>query len=379
MHHRIIQADVHAGLIALEPASVHTIITSPPYWGLRDYLIDGQIGLEPTPGEYLAKLIGVFRMIRRVLRNDGSLWLNIGDSYANDHPRGYYGDQGDTSTGSHGEKITRDWSSWGLKRKDLVGMPWRLALALQEDGWYLRTDIVWAKPNPMRESVRDRPVRSHEFIFLLSKKPRYYYDQEPIREATGGNRKDVWTITPAQYKDAHFATFPEELVRLCILAGTSERACPACGAPWWRSIRTGEPDKVWRKACGGDCQGEYTGSSHKYNKQDALGKQTYTGFNARWKKKQQNASDVKRRILKGMLRKISTWSPGCTCGRQDTVPCTVLDPFAGTGTVAKVARDLGRSSVMIEISPEYIRQTLERCRFNQQLETGAYTWEVEVL
>lgn len=242
---RIINADVIDGLRSLPEKSVHCVITSPPYWGLRDYGVEGQIGLEKTPEEYLEKMVQVFREVKRVLRDDGTLWLNIGDSYANAQPRGRMEDQGDLSTGDHGELIPkRDWSCWNLKQKDLVGMCWRVAFALQSEGWYLRSDIIWAKPNPMPESITDRPIRSHEYVFLLAKSARYFYDADAVREAhkepwrgngeherinfnTGGiigrgrvgeyedgirqynpagrNRRDVWTITTQPTPEAHFA------------------------------------------------------------------------------------------------------------------------------------------------------------------------------
>jgi DNA modification methylase len=267
---RIINADVIDGLRSLPEKSVHCVVTSPPYWGLRDYGVEGQIGLEPTPEEYLEKMMRVFREVHRVLRDDGTLWLNIGDSYANAQPRGRMEDQGDLSTGDHGELIPkRDWSCWNLKQKDLVGMCWRVAFALQAEGWYLRSDIIWAKPNPMPESITDQPTRSHEYVFLFAKSARYFYDADAVREngtrykwniqkfkegdltchhhstqgkeesdpTAGRNRRDVWTITTQPTPEAHFATFPEALVEPCIKAGTSERGCcSVCGAPWVRVV-----------------------------------------------------------------------------------------------------------------------------------------------
>ena len=155
--------------IPLPDASVQTVVTSPPYWGLRAYGGDaGMIGLEPTFAEHLANIIAVFREVRRVLRDDGTLWLNYGDAYSNAQPRGSFGDQGDLSTGAHGELVPKR-DAGGLRPKNLLGMPWRVAFALQDDGWVLRSDIIWAKPNPMPESVTDRPTRSHEYLFLFSK------------------------------------------------------------------------------------------------------------------------------------------------------------------------------------------------------------------
>jgi DNA modification methylase len=398
---RIINADVIDGLRSLPEKSVHCVVTSPPYWGLRDYGIEGQIGLEPTPEEYLEKMVKVFREVKRVLRDDGTLWLNIGDSYANAQPRGRMEDQGDLSTGDHGELIPkRDWSCWNLKQKDLVGMCWRVAFALQSEGWYLRSDIIWAKPNPMPESVTDRPTRSHEYIFLFAKSARYFYDADAVREEQTGNahsrgysvspkhgeegsnirnkaswqnttrevivpggrnRRDVWTITTQPTPEAHFATFPESLVEPCIKAGTSERGCcSVCGAPWVRVVEKGEPLDEWKKASGADSNGEYRGQAQK----DYLSA------------KAQIAADVKRRILEGMRERISQWQPPCTCNAE-IVPCVVLDPFGGSGTVAKVARDLNRDAILIELNPAYVEIARRKLRANEQLFTEAVKVEVQ--
>ena len=257
----------------LAAGSISCCVTSPPYFGLRDYGHDGQIGLEPTPGEYVAKLVDVFREVRRVLRDDGTLWLNLGDSYAAN--RGGTHQPAETLAGgvggftADGERVnrarhdgynpSRNAPAIGLKHKDLIGIPWRVAFALQADGWYLRQDIIWHKPNPMPESVRDRCTKAHEYIFLLSKSERYHFDADAISEpsihagytvkahksgknqsgqqfrdtATGGadctvkerrNRRSVWTVTTKPFKGAHFATFPPDLIEPCILAG-----CPASG------------------------------------------------------------------------------------------------------------------------------------------------------
>lgn len=295
----ILEGDAAEKLKVIDAESVHTCVTSPPYFGLRDYGTAGQIGLEQTPEEYVEKLVTVFREVRRTLRDDGTLWLNIGDSYAKNRKA-------------------------GCKPKDLIGIPWLLAFALRADGWYLRQDIIWQKPNCMPESVRDRCTKSHEYIFLLSKSPRYYFDAEAISEPIAGastkrymqnidaqngsdrqpgktngnmkaalprfggskygddtreefrtksgaeyipqlkrNRRDVWTIGTGGFKGAHFAVFPEKLVEPCIIAG-----CPAGG--------------------------------------------------------------------------------------------TVLDPFAGSGTTGVVAKRLGRKFVGVEISPEYREMAIDR-------------------
>ena len=250
-------------LPTLDAGSAHTCVTSPPYFGLRDYGTADQIGLEPTPDEFVAALVAVFREVRRVLRDDGTLWLNLGDSYAGG---GY------SNHDVNGEKWKKEMNGdkrrsrqqdqrkalepLGIKPKDLIGIPWRVAFALQADGWYLRQDIIWHKPNPMPESVRDRCAKAHEYVFLLSKSPRYYFDAEAIKEPvaastvsrlaqptlanqagsarvpgkTNGNmkavgdgetrnRRSVWTVTTKPFKGAHFATFPPDLIEPCILAG----------------------------------------------------------------------------------------------------------------------------------------------------------------
>ena len=238
----------------------------PPYYGLRDYGVDGQIGLEETPEEYVQKLVAVFREVRRTLKEDGTLWVNIGDSYWGSGSRGYdFTDKWtDASKVQSNSKGTENLSNipklvgttdTGIKNKDLVGIPWMLAFALREDGWYLRQDIIWHKPNPMPESVRDRCTKSHEYIFLLSKSRRYYYNYKAIQEPTTTydsnirnrdigkmnntpgrshmnglkhnmykvrNKRDVWSVPVRPFKGAHFATFPEELIKPCVLAGSRE-------------------------------------------------------------------------------------------------------------------------------------------------------------
>ena len=275
---RLILGDCVEMLKTLEDGSVHTCVTSPPYWGLRDYGCDGQIGLEATPDAFVGRMVEVFREVRRVLRDDGTLWLNLGDSYAT---RGGESQPHRNNSGGFGGSDGKRTQSYalagggferpatpGLKPKDLCGIPWRVAFALQADGYYLRSDIVWHKPNPMPESVRDRPTKSHEYLFLLSKNERYFWDAEAVREplsdstmqrwGKGGRRfeghddyfkgrdggrkhigqlgdsglppsgsrniRSVWTIPTKSYRGAHFATFPPKLVEPCIKAG-----CPVGG------------------------------------------------------------------------------------------------------------------------------------------------------
>ncbi|MGX1434156.1 DNA modification methylase [Cytobacillus horneckiae] len=250
--------------------SINTVVTSPPYWGLRDYGVNGQIGLETSVQEYISALVDVFREVKRVLRDDGTLWLNLGDAYAgsgrgrNANGKGNPGNNHFQSDGQFTGIVSVTKVVEGLKPKDLIGLPWRVAFALQQDGWYLRQDIIWNKPNAMPESVTDRPTKAHEYIFLLSKSPKYYYDHESIKEpAVHGdpnpprgskgnigaiqlgrrenkpkgsfngkygkeafrairdkrNKRSVWTVTTKPLKEAHFATFPEDLIEPCIIAG----------------------------------------------------------------------------------------------------------------------------------------------------------------
>ncbi len=219
----IIVGDVRKVLVGFPDNLFRTCVTSPPYWGLRDYGLSNQIGAEMELRDYISDLVAVFREVRRVLTADGTLWLNIGDSYTSG---------GRTWRGHDAKNKGRGMSyraptPIGLKPKDLIGVPWRLAFALQQDGWYLRTDIVWNKPNCQPESVKDRPTRSHEFIFLLSKSERYYYDVEAVKEPAqdrGGkakNRRSVWSINTEPYPGGHFAVYPRQLVRLCVAAGSA--------------------------------------------------------------------------------------------------------------------------------------------------------------
>ncbi len=254
--------DVRETLRTLPEASVHTVCTSPPYFGLRDYGMSGQSGLEPTPNEFVAALVDVFREVKRVLRDDGTLWLNLGDSYSSNPATGkkiggesYRGS--DTATLNTDQQCRVAFRGDGVKAKDLIGIPWRVAFALQADGWYLRQDIVWAKPNPMPESVTDRCTKAHEYVFLFAHPDsggKYYYDHEAIKEAATTvpanrdkadegyqadyphgdrfskgervwgadnkkNKRSVWSVPTAPYQGAHFATWPPELVRPMVLAG----------------------------------------------------------------------------------------------------------------------------------------------------------------
>lgn len=221
---RIIQGDSLEMLRELPTESVNCVVTSPPYWGLRDYGVEGQLGLETSLEEYLEHMVDVFREVRRVLRTDGTLWLNLGDSYVNDTKWGGSG-SGPTSKnytsglgGYVGQKAKRHT---GLKPKDLAGIPWRVALALQDDGWYLRSDIIWHKSNAMPDPARDRPGKAHEYLFLFSRSPRYFYDGNSVRDDYS---RSVWTIPTYPFPESHFSTMPPALVEPCILAG-----CPTGG------------------------------------------------------------------------------------------------------------------------------------------------------
>lgn len=261
----ILEGDCLDSLRSMPAGGVRCCVTSPPYWGLRDYGFAGQIGLEPTPGEYVARLVDVFREVRRVLADDATLWLNLGDSYAGNGPRSNNNGEGASSMGWPGQRketlnkaagLKLPAVEHGLKPKDLCGIPWRVAFALQADGWYLRSDIIWAKPNPMPESVTDRPTKAHEYVFLLAKSERYHFDADAVAESalyrvpaerhasgdysqgsgrndggqhrSGGfvtgekrNVRSVWSIATQPYDGAHFATFPEALAERCIRAGSA--------------------------------------------------------------------------------------------------------------------------------------------------------------
>lgn len=216
----LLEGDVRHALDLLPPESVQCVVTSPPYWGLRDYNIQGQIGLEPTLAEFIGHLTAIFNAVKRVLKKGGTLWLNIGDGYTSGN-RGYRA--ADKKNPARAMAIRPDTPA-GLKPKDLQGIPWRLAFALQDDGWYLRGDIIWHKPNAMPESVKDRPTRSHEYLFMFTKSERYYYDHEAVREegfnGRPRNRRSVWSINTQAFPGAHFATFPPQLIEPCILASS---------------------------------------------------------------------------------------------------------------------------------------------------------------
>ena len=254
----IVVGDVRQMLSHFAENTFQTCVTSPPYWGLRDYGVGGQIGAELSVHDYIKDLVAVFREVRRVLKDDGTFWLNIGDSYTSGGRTWRDADKKNEGRAMDYRAPTPE----GLKPKDLIGVPWRLALALQDDGWYLRTDIIWNKPNCQPESVRDRPTRSHEYLFLFSKNEKYFYDHESVKEPAADpkqkskNRRTVWNINTEPYRGAHFAVYPRELVRLCIKAGS--RPGDQVLDPFFGSGTTGVVcDELQRNCTGVELNEEY--------------------------------------------------------------------------------------------------------------------------
>lgn len=222
---QIVLGDAREELKKFPDETFQCCVTSPPYWGLRDYGIEGQIGAEMNIHDYIEHLVLVFREVKRTLKKDGTLWLNIGDSYTSGNRTWRQSDKKNPARAMSYRPPTPE----GLKPKDLIGIPWRVAFALQEDGWYLRSDNVWYKPNCQPESVKDRPTQSHEYVFLFSKSEKYYYDWEAVKEPatksnTFRNRRTVWMINTEAYSGAHFAVFPPELAKICILAGSQHNS-----------------------------------------------------------------------------------------------------------------------------------------------------------
>lgn len=407
----------------LPDKSVHCVMTSPPYWGVRDYgtgtweggnpacdhkqesqhqkrgktscmgtktdearrnenfrdvcdkcgakLVDDQIGHEETPQGYTATMVKVFQEIHRVLRDDGTAWLNLGDKY-NSHSMG--NPENATRLGSHQGKRMRNNESYldsvgvffsqgesrnnGLKNKDLAGVPWRVALALQDDGWYLRNDIIWEKPSVSPESCTDRCSRSHEYIFLLTKSPHYFFDSFAIREPsvdgiTTRNCRSIWTICTQPFKSSHFAVWPPKLVEPMILAGTSKRGCcPHCGAPWKRIVEAPEAPRVT------DVVGlnERDGGLTNQNGMDR------TGLSHR-------AFDIWR---KEHPKETVGWKPTCDCEENDaSMKPVVLDPFSGSGTTGMVANQLGRDYIGIDLNPEYLKLAKARILGDEPTEKDA--------
>ena len=362
----------------LPAGSVQMCVTSPPFYGLRDYGVEGQIGLEATPELWVARLVEVFREVRRVLRDDGVLWVEVGDSYTGP-PRLRFGDQGKGlhrgDSEAHDALRARTSIPVGMKQKDLLGQPWMLAFALRADGWFLRSEVIWARPNPMPESVTDRPTKAHSTVFLLSKRARYFYDADAIREPSTGdqrprntngqrertdlvrgfdnrvtspdrNARSVWSIPTQPLRDEHYAAFPEELARRCILAGSSEYGCCAgCGAPWVRVVDV------------------------KYVKSPVHGE----GSTVRGRGEPVDVNGWAGEKMPRLNKEVHTvgWEPSCGCVGEGVKPCVVLDPFLGSGTSALVARKLGRECVGVELSPVYAEMALRRLRDPDALNRAA--------
>ena len=352
--------------LAIDGVRVQMCVTSPPYYGLRDYGHDGQLGLEETPEQYIANMVEVFAYVWDILDDDGTLWVNLGDSYSAGGRGG--GKEGGIQAGNKGSttgKVLGTWKVDGFRPKNLLGIPWRVAIALQEAGWNLRQDIIWHKPNPMPESVTDRCTKAHEYIFLLSKSQKYFYDNEAIKEPaiyagddrgsrndsrrgteansmsgkTGEfrNKRSVWTVNTKPYSGAHFAVFPEELIEPCILAGTSQRGhCPKCFARWSRITQRPNPPKVENSEL--DRFGNGKAGVHR-----KVG-QAYQNW-----------------LNENPMQTIG-WQPNCNCG-IDPVQDVVLDPFMGSGTTAQVAQQLGRKYLGCELNHDY--KTLQDQRLAQ--------------
>jgi len=427
--YKVLQGDVRKKLQELDAGSIQCVVTSPPYYNLRDYGTgewiggnldcdhlsglrfsdktklrdiekdgfneenagkgtpykevcgkcgakrkDEQIGLEKTPQEYVQSLVETFREVRRVLRDDGTVWLNLGDSYAQSGGSGsgeyqknhtQFGKVINSGTAQNPRSAPP-----GLKPKDLIGIPWRVAFALQDDGWYLRSDIIWDKKNPMPESVTDRPTRAHEYIFLLSKNKNYYYDYDAIKEPqekssliralsnnhvdqrkdagkiiykisgesqekyfnkykddilSGNpplrNKRTVWNVAVQPYKGAHFAVFPANLILPCILAGSSHKACEICGSPWERVLERKDVERVKRT----------------------------DNVNVKGLERCPPCPDNYQ------TTKTTGWQPTCSCDNKGEGRSVVLDPFAGSGTTLFVSEENNRDSVGIELNPEYIK------------------------
>jgi DNA modification methylase len=447
---RILIGDVRAKLKELPDESVHMAVTSPPYWRLRDYGTgtwvggdpacthepppsrhrgkhtaasrhghrskaerdhrscrcgavreDDQLGMEESPADYIATMVEVLREVRRVLRKDGTLWLNMGDCYAG-QSGGWQGKNGSRASRTFTARI-RAKKAGGLciKRKDQILMPARLAIALCDDGWYIRRRIIWYKPNAMPESVRDRPANAHEDVYLLSKRPRYFFDAEAVKEPAstetharvaagrkkpagwdmgpGGHRslagrysngvtpkttderngnrnnasfmaavspivvetrnmRDVWVIPTEPYPDAHFATFPLAIPERCILAGTSERGvCPHCGAPWLRVVKRRRVNSSNAAKAGTKIKGK--GHPTSQARED---------------------HDVRNGPV--AITKTVGWKPGCGCADNVPVPATVLDPFGGAGTTGLAAARLRRNAILIELKPAYAEMAHARLK-----------------
>jgi len=380
--------DALATLAALPAGCAQTAITSPPYYALRDYGCEGQIGLEKTPAEYVSRLVEVFRAVRRVLSDDGVLWINCGDSYAASGYSNHAGTNGAQRDEGGKQKHTH---GTGLPPKNLLGMPWRLAFALQEDGWILRSEVIWAKPNPMPESVTDRPTKSHEQLFMLAKRGAYYWDAEAVKEESSPlthcpkarsngpktlangeafnvrsdagwdaaqpyrpahrNLRTVWSIPSHSFSDAHFATYPPALVEKCILSSTSAAGqCPHCGRAWERVVERAASCWEQRKEDGATMGADGRRSNGRYQRAVI---QNFSGRElAKWRNEHPDQH--------------VGWHPRCQCPPHQPVPQIVLDPFSGAATTGLVALTHGRRYVGIELSEAYLKMSVKRLALLQQ-------------
>ena len=387
----VINGNVFDVLPTLAEKSFNCCVTSPPYWNLRDYGQDGQLGSEtlhdclgwatgnPCGECFVCHMVDVGRGVKRVLRDDGVFWLNLGDSYAGSMKgicadgRACGGEKQQTNQGSIGISQSKpDWSDFPLKNKDLCGIPWRVALALQADGWFLRRDCIWSKPNPMPESVTDRPTTAHEYVFLFSKSQQYWYDADSVRVAharlwdennggswasasreddpvkgkagthrgkgypvpnpLGRNLRSVWEINTVGFPGSHFAVFPPELVQTCVLAGCPPYTCSACGKP---HVRITEKTVKPHPNRGDSDANQFDATNNTYNPK--------------------TAGSLGRAVERTTLG----WQATCDCN-ADTIPGTVLDPFSGAGTTGVVCRDIGLNYVGIELNPEYAQMSRDR-------------------
>lgn len=338
--------DCREHLRTMADESVHCVVTSPPYFGLRDYGVAGQLGLEPTPEEYVARLVEVFREARRVLRDDGTLWLNLGDSYAAQRGgthqpaetlaggNGGYTDDGDRVNRGRldGYNPSRNASAIGLKHKDLIGIPWRVAFALRADGWYLRQDIIWAKPNPMPESVRDRCTKSHEYLFLLSKSERYHFDAEAIAEPLAPS--SIERLSQPHLSEQH----------------GSDRVPGKTNGPMKAVVKKTAP--VGPRFGGNKYGDDERAESRTKSGRSWMGA-TYRNKRDVWLIPTQPFKQAHFATFPAMLVEPCILA-GCPGGG------TVLDPFAGAGTVGLVAQRLQRSAVLIELNPDYARMAHKR-------------------
>ena len=363
--------DCRTLLAAMEPQSVHCCVTSPPYFGLRDYGVEGQLGLEPTPDEFVAAMVAVFREVRRVLRDDGTLWLNLGDSYATDSKWGG-STGGKAAKGLHGAGGGgRNRTSVGLPDKNLIGIPWRVAFALQADGWYLRQDIIWNKPNPMPESVRDRCTKAHEYIFLLTKSPTYYYDADSISEAVSDTSIARWSQTRIR-EQAGSNRVPGKTNGTMKAVGGMRRPQAIRAVELAKQHGLTEEHIAAIRSVGISDAGKAKVTTNGAGKNDphiqALADEAkavlggyYREFLIAEKRNKRSVWTVTTKPFKGAH--FATFPP-------DLIePCilagspsggTVLDPFGGAGTTGLVAKQHGRNAILCELNPEYAAMARER-------------------